>query len=304
MNTPQDAINIARSQVGLIESGVNHVPYWPGIGRPDLQGQPWCAAFATWVMKQAGVPFPTIDTPGGFVFCPNAVSFGYAHGEITNRPAPGDLALFDWERDSIADHTGIVTAITNTTVQTVDGNVGNRVQEQSRSRSNVLAFFHPPYGSGAPSGPIPVSVQSPDPALFIAMIWLARRHTMLDSVPTGGIIVARPDGAVDCFDGALFFGSMAGKKMNAPIVGIASTSSGNGYWLLGEDGGIFCFGDAMYQGPMLKYMKQWGIGLGTQSPFIGIRRGSGDKEYVLVTDSPTDTQARLYHIPKDGQYSR
>lgn len=300
MNSPQDAIALARSQLGVTETGVNHVPYWDWIGRSDLQGNPWCAAFATWVMKGSGVPFPTIDTPGGFVYCPDAITYGRAHGELVNDPRNGDLAIFDWERDAIADHVGIVTAVTSSLVSTVDGNVGNRVAEVTRPRGEVLAFFRPPYGSPLISGAIPITIQPSSSDILTAMMWLARRHTMLDSVPGGGIIVARPDGAVDCFDGAGFFGSMIGKKMNAPIVGIASTPSGRGYWLLGEDGGIFCFGDAPYKGPILSYYKKWNIGLGTQSPLIGIRRGSGDKAYVIVSDNPGDTQARLYHIPNDG----
>ncbi len=33
-------------------------------------------------------------------------------------------------------------------------------------------------------------------------------------------------------------------RSNAPIVGLAPTPSGNGYWLVGADGGVFSFGDA------------------------------------------------------------
>lgn len=299
MNTPNDVVNVAYTQVGTAEIGVNYVKYWDLIGRHDLQGNPWCAAFVTWVMKQAGVPFPTIDTPGGYVYCPDAVTYGRAHGELVSTPKVGDIALFDWEHDSISDHTGIIVGLPRYGMMTtVEGNVENKVAVVSRDFSQVIAFFRPPYGSIQPSGPIPVAYTSDQ--IQTAMNWLVRRHGMLDSVPGGGIIVARPDGAVDCYDGAQFFGSMVGKKMNAPIVGIASTGSGRGYWLLGEDGGVFTFGDAPYKGPLLAYYKKWGIGLGTQSPLIGIRRGMGDKAYVIISDNPSDTQARLYHIPNDG----
>lgn len=304
MNTPQDAITKARSQIGVTESGVNHIVYWDLIGRTDLQGQPWCACFTTWVMKASGVPFPTIDTPGGFIYCPNAVDYGRAHGNLTNNPVPGDLAIFDWERDAIADHVGVVTAINNLSVTTVDGNVGNRVAEITRPRNEVLVFFHPPYGSQIPSGSIPITIKPTDSDILTAMWWLARRHCMLDSVPGGGIIVARPDGAVDCYDGAQFWGSMFGKRMNAPIVGIAATPTGKGYWLLGEDGGVFALGDARWNGPLLTYYKQWNIGLGTQSPLIGIRRGSTNGDYTIVADNPGEPAAKLYHITADGKYTR
>ena len=41
-----------------------------------------------------------------------------------------------------------------------------------------------------------------------------------------------------------FFGSMGRRHLNRPIVGMAATRSGNGYWLVASDGGIFSFGDA------------------------------------------------------------
>ena len=36
--------------------------------------------------------------------------------------------------------------------------------------------------------------------------------------------------------------------LNEPIVDMATTPSGNGYWLVASDGGIFSFGDAQFHG--------------------------------------------------------
>jgi hypothetical protein len=41
---------------------------------------------------------------------------------------------------------------------------------------------------------------------------------------------------------------MAGRRLNRPIVGMAATPTGRGYWLVATDGGIFGFGDARYHG--------------------------------------------------------
>jgi hypothetical protein len=49
---------------------------------------------------------------------------------------------------------------------------------------------------------------------------------------------------------APFFGSMGGTQLNKPIVGMAATPDGNGYWEVASDGGIFSFGDAGFYGPM------------------------------------------------------
>jgi len=43
---------------------------------------------------------------------------------------------------------------------------------------------------------------------------------------------------------------MGGTHLNAPIVGMASSNDGHGYWLVASDGGIFAFGDAGYYGSM------------------------------------------------------
>ena len=43
-------------------------------------------------------------------------------------------------------------------------------------------------------------------------------------------------------------GNVAGLALTLPIVGIATTHSGNGYWLVAADGGIFSFGDAKFFG--------------------------------------------------------
>lgn len=59
-------------------------------------------------------------------------------------------------------------------------------------------------------------------------------------------LVKPSDGGVFAYDGAPFFGSMAGRPLQAPIVDAASTETGNGYYLLGADGGVFCFGDAQF----------------------------------------------------------
>ena len=40
------------------------------------------------------------------------------------------------------------------------------------------------------------------------------------------------------------------RRLNAPVVDIAPTSDGHGYWLVATDGGIFSFGDARFQGSM------------------------------------------------------
>ena len=50
------------------------------------------------------------------------------------------------------------------------------------------------------------------------------------------------------FGDANFDGSTGGYALNKPVVGMASSVDGLGYWLVASDGGIFSFGDAIYHG--------------------------------------------------------
>jgi len=56
------------------------------------------------------------------------------------------------------------------------------------------------------------------------------------------------DGGVFSFGNATFHGSAGAIKLNQPVVGIANTFAGNGYWLVAKDGGIFSYGDAAFCG--------------------------------------------------------
>jgi hypothetical protein len=47
---------------------------------------------------------------------------------------------------------------------------------------------------------------------------------------------------------ATFYGSAGDINLNQPIVGMAATPSGHGYWIVARDGGVFTYGDALYYG--------------------------------------------------------
>lgn len=65
-----------------------------------------------------------------------------------------------------------------------------------------------------------------------------------------GYYIVAADGGVFCYGDAKFFGSMGGKKLNSPIVGMALRPQDDGYLLVGADGGIFAFGKAPFYGSM------------------------------------------------------
>ncbi|HEX5615788.1 MAG TPA: L,D-transpeptidase family protein [Acidimicrobiia bacterium] len=70
----------------------------------------------------------------------------------------------------------------------------------------------------------------------------------LVAVPTTPAAAAGGDDTFFAFGSAPFAGSTRGLPVRANPIAVASTPSGNGYWLLASDGGLFSFGDAKFRG--------------------------------------------------------
>ena len=64
-----------------------------------------------------------------------------------------------------------------------------------------------------------------------------------------GLLAGRPPTAASSPSATpRFYGSTGGQPLNKPIVGMAATPDGKGYWLVATDGGVFAFGDAGFFG--------------------------------------------------------
>jgi len=113
----------------------------------------------------------------------------------------------------------------------------------------------------------------------------------------GGYWIVAEDGGVFAFGGAPFYGSVysigltglsGARPLNAPVCGIAATPSGNGYWLVAQDGGVFTFGDAPFFG------NTYTIGLtglgGSRplaKPVCGIAATPTGQGYCLIAEDGT-----------------
>ncbi len=89
-----------------------------------------------------------------------------------------------------------------------------------------------------------------------------------------GTVLSARDGGVFAYGTAPFEGSMGGQHLNAPVVGVATTPSGEGYWLVASDGGVFAFGDAPFEGSM--------GGQRLNAPIVGIAPTRDGQGYWLV----------------------
>jgi hypothetical protein len=106
----------------------------------------------------------------------------------------------------------------------------------------LVSAGHPPgHGRAAPS-----------PGVAVGDVRTSARADA-SAVPSYWAVAS--DGGVFAFGGLPFYGSMGGRHLNAPMVGIAPTevaagADGKGYWTVASDGGVFSFGAAPFRGSM------------------------------------------------------
>lgn len=117
------------------------------------QGGDWCDMFFDWCQCQAWgyeiarkVLYQPMQSCGAG--CEFSADYYRANGAWIPRsgePKPGDQIFFGPVGDET--HTGMVVGVTSTTVNTIEGNSGNRCAERSyaRSESNIAGYGRPDY---------------------------------------------------------------------------------------------------------------------------------------------------------------
>jgi outer membrane protein assembly factor BamB len=89
-----------------------------------------------------------------------------------------------------------------------------------------------------------------------------------------GYDLSASDGGIFTFGNLPFCGSTGAIELNKPIVGMATTKDGGGYWEVASDGGIFAFGDASFYGST--------GGTALNKPIVGMAATPDGKGYWLV----------------------
>lgn len=112
---------------------------------------PWCAMFVTYCYVKSGSK--AFERGERYAYCPYVVNdarAGRNNLAVTSQPQRGDLVLYDWNGDGVADHIGLFeqwqqpgqfTAIEGNTSPTSDSN-GGEVMRRTRSRGDVVCFVH------------------------------------------------------------------------------------------------------------------------------------------------------------------
>lgn len=147
MNELQRLITWARAQIGTAETppGSNNVIYNTRYYGHPVSGEnfPWCCAFVWDAFRETGLSRLFV---GGDMtaYCPYVMGWAKGHGQwVTEGYRKGDLPLFDWNGDGIADHIGICIGVSGNALTTIEGNVDSAVREMTRSTVNVIGAYRP-----------------------------------------------------------------------------------------------------------------------------------------------------------------
>jgi hypothetical protein len=149
----QRAVQVAKSQIGVKEtpansnSGPKVREYQSTTGAYNA---PWCASYVNWVWRQVGVTIEGVN----MAYCPSIVAAARANRNgltVVSRSeaVPGDMPCFDWQRDGISDHIGILTTrvAADGSFKSVEGNTsvgndsnGGAVMLRDRNARDVQVF--------------------------------------------------------------------------------------------------------------------------------------------------------------------
>ena len=147
-NYADDLLAVAQTQLGytestenfiLAEDGTTHKGYTRyGAWYEDPYGD-WDAMFTSFCLHYADVEdMPLSDNCGEWVQELSNEEYALYHEAADYSPAVGDLAFFDLDGDNAADHVGIISSITETEINTIEGDWEDSVQVVTRAADDEM----------------------------------------------------------------------------------------------------------------------------------------------------------------------
>jgi hypothetical protein len=155
-------ISIVKNEIGIKEKAYNNVKYntWyygktVRAATDSSTAYAWCAVFISWCADQADIPQSVIPkTASSRVYANYYNNLGqYTKYKSSYTPKVGDLIFIDWEKKrgniSTIDHVGIVIAVENGQVITVEGNYSNKVSCNTYSLNDrsITGYATPKYNT-------------------------------------------------------------------------------------------------------------------------------------------------------------
>lgn len=147
---PDAVLNVARSQIGTMESPANSNKQKYGAAAGN-NGQAWCCYFVWWCFNQAGAAdlFYGGNVCGS---CSTLRDYHWGRSQRTYDPQPGDIVLFSFDRT--CQHVGIVESVNaDGSIVSIEGNTsgsgsqdnGGMVLRKNRKKSSIHGYIRPKY---------------------------------------------------------------------------------------------------------------------------------------------------------------
>ena len=158
MPTAKQIVDKALSFVGTYDGGNNNVVFNTHFYGMSVSGSayPWCCAFVWDIFRMCGAS-QLFNGGQKTAYCPTVLNWGRNSGLTVDKSQGkyGDIVLFDWNGDGIADHIGlIISNNADGSYTTVEGNTatcnysnGGYVLKMTRYYSSILAIIRPKYES-------------------------------------------------------------------------------------------------------------------------------------------------------------
>ncbi|MBQ3322638.1 MAG: CHAP domain-containing protein [Firmicutes bacterium] len=128
-------VSTAVAWLGCKESNKSNKPivdlYNSNMGTKFSYTTAWCAIFVSAVAIKSGTT--SIIVRGSY--CPTVINV-YKNSKVSNYkygagasyvPKAGDVIFFDWNRNGVPDHTGLVASVSGSTIKTIEGNYSDAV---------------------------------------------------------------------------------------------------------------------------------------------------------------------------------
>lgn len=162
MNQAELIMSKAASYIGTKESppGSNNVVFNTHYYGGAVSGSryPWCCAFVWDIFRMCGLSSLFYDGKKT-AYCPTVYNWAKQNGLVVPKETAkyGDIILFDWGKDDIADHIGFVEAYNGVNYTTIEGNTstsndsnGGQVMRRTRYASQIQGIVRPKYAGSAP----------------------------------------------------------------------------------------------------------------------------------------------------------
>ena len=125
--TTGEPVSVAEEDVPMVSTAMSQLGnrggerYWSWYGF-DYRVE-WCACFTSWVEDRCGL-LKTEKAPKFAMVGDGAAWFENRNQWIRSggTPSAGDLIFFDWDSDGYLDHVGVVSAVVDDLIFTVEGN--------------------------------------------------------------------------------------------------------------------------------------------------------------------------------------